>query len=204
MSLAAISWTASAVSSRPPPKGWNSYDSYTWFVNETQFLASCQAVADLLLPFGYDTCVVDYKWYETSDTSHWDVDDFCRPTPSLERWPSAADGVGFKAVADKVHAMGLKFGIHIMRGTSTDAVHKNCIIKDDANATRISAVAGDACAWCAESLSVDVSQPAGNAFYASLYQQYADEWDVDFIKNDCVFGDQFVPAEIDAQVRGDV
>ena len=42
-----------------PPRGWNSYDSYTMNVNETSFLAQCQATADLLLPHGYDTCVVD-------------------------------------------------------------------------------------------------------------------------------------------------
>ena len=45
------------------------------------------------------------------------MDRHCRPIPDEERWPSSAGGKGFRPVADKVHAMGLKFGIHIMRGT---------------------------------------------------------------------------------------
>lgn len=36
--------------------------------------------------------------------------------------------------------------------------------------------------------SVKMSHPAAQTFYNSLYKQYA-EWGVDFIKNDCVFGD---------------
>ena len=36
-----------------PPRGWNSYDSFTWFVNETQFLRNCKYMADHLLEYGY-------------------------------------------------------------------------------------------------------------------------------------------------------
>ncbi len=36
-----------------PPRGWNSYDSFTWFVNETQFLRNCKYMADHLLDYGY-------------------------------------------------------------------------------------------------------------------------------------------------------
>ena len=36
--------------------------------------------------------------------------------PVPDRFPSAADGAGFKPLADWVHSQGLKFGIHIMRG----------------------------------------------------------------------------------------
>ena len=35
-----------------PPRGWNSYDSFTWFVNETQFLRNCKYMADHLLDYG--------------------------------------------------------------------------------------------------------------------------------------------------------
>ena len=99
------------------PRGWNSYDSFTWFVNETQFLANCQYMADNLLQYGYDTCVIDYLWYQQTTTGEWLLDDYCRPRPDPGRWPSSRNGAGFRNVADAVHAMGLKFGIHIMRGT---------------------------------------------------------------------------------------
>jgi hypothetical protein len=182
-----------------PPRGWNSYDSFTWFVNETQFLDNCQYMADHLVQHGYDTCVIDYLWYQTSTTGEWLLDDYCRPIPDPERWPSSRNGAGFRNVADKVHAMGLKFGIHIMRGTSTFAVTKNCVVKDSHPETRIRAIATAECSWCTYSLSVNVSMDAGVRFYRSILEQYALEWQVDFLKNDCVFGSQFVPPEIAVQ-----
>ena len=36
--------------------------------------------------------------------------------PAVNRFPSSANGAGFKPLADWVHAKGLKFGIHIVRG----------------------------------------------------------------------------------------
>ena len=33
-----------------PPRGWNSYDSYTWKVGETEFLSNCAAMATKLGP----------------------------------------------------------------------------------------------------------------------------------------------------------
>ena len=35
--------------------------------------------------------------------------------PSVNRFPSSANGAGFKPLADWVHAKGLKFGVHIVR-----------------------------------------------------------------------------------------
>ena len=171
-----------AVSS--PPRGWNSYDAYTWHVNETQFLSNCKVLSKRLLPFGYDTCVVDYLWYQSDGSGEWSLDDECRPVPNAQRWPST-NGLGFKPIADKVHAMGLKFGIHIMLGTSTYAVEKNCVIAGTSSTIRD--IAGPQCGWKGDSLQVNVSHPAGKQFYDSLYAQYA-AWGVDFIKNDCIFG----------------
>ena len=109
-----------------PPRGWNSYDSFTWVVNETEFLDNCQYMADHLLEFGYEYCVIDFLWYQLQDADDdlydtWKVDEYGRPMPDPERWPSSAGGKGFRPVADKVHQMGLKFGFHIMMGTSSDA-----------------------------------------------------------------------------------
>ncbi|KAF6140992.1 hypothetical protein GIB67_006621, partial [Kingdonia uniflora] len=52
------------------------------------------------------------------------------------------------------------------------------------------------CAWMSQGfMSVDTKSGAGRAFLRSLYQQYA-EWGVDFVKNDCVFGDDLDVNEI--------
>ena len=42
--------------------------------------------------------------------------------PHPGKFPSAAGGRGFKPLADYVHGLGLKLGIHIMRGERIAAV----------------------------------------------------------------------------------
>jgi len=186
-----------------PPRGWNSYDSYTMNINETRFLANCEAASQLLLPFGYNTCVIDYLWYQSNTNGMWNLDEYCRPIPDVERWPSSANGVGFREVADKVHDMGMNFGIHIMRGTSSFAMEKNCVIMGTSGVRVKDIVATDkgaTCPWKPDSVSINVSKDGGQQFYESLYRQYAIDWQVDFIKNDCVFRSARVD-EILAQAR---
>src|SRR5258708_28878867 len=47
---------------------------------------------------------------------------------SVNRFPSAAGEAGFKPVAEYVHAQGLKFGIHIIRGIPKQAVAANVAV----------------------------------------------------------------------------
>ena len=207
-----------------PPRGWNSYDAFTWTVNETQFLENCAAAASLLGGHGFEYCVVDFLWFQCDwrynpgcdvDDPSWLVDQFGRPQPDPLRWPSAAAGAGFRPVSDKVHEMGMKFGIHIMVGTSTAALNKTV----KGTSYLVSEVTGNddcpwpshghnphcTCNWQAKSLDINVSHPGGRAYYDSLYEQYLDLWNVDFIKNDCVFGVDFRPAQVKYQsslIRG--
>lgn len=58
------------------------------------------------------------------------IDEWGRPFPDPERWPSSKGGKGFAKVAQRVHDMGLKFGVHLMRGISTQAVNANTPILD--------------------------------------------------------------------------
>eukprot|EP00249_Psilotum_nudum_P018943 c27030_g1_i1 orf=360-2276(+) len=179
-----------------PPRGWNSYDSYSWIVSEEEFLQNAQRVADDLLAYGYEYVVVDFLWYRrrapgasVSSPGFDVIDKWGRPIPDPERWPSSAGGNGFKPIADKVHAMGLKFGIHVMRGISTEAVNNNTPILG-APGWRAADIAlqNQACSWMSACfVSVDESTLGGHAFIQSLYDLYA-SWDVDFVKHDCVFG----------------
>ncbi|PIA30292.1 hypothetical protein AQUCO_05600012v1 [Aquilegia coerulea] len=128
--------------------------------------------------------------------------------PDPGRWPSSQGGKGFTEVADKVHAMGLKFGIHVMRGISTQAFNANTPILDPLKGgayiesgknwtARDIGLRERTCPWMSQGfMSVDTTLGAGRAFLRSLYRQYAD-WGVDFVKNDCVFGDNLEAHEID-------
>jgi len=202
---------AGALASSIPPRGWNSYDSYTWKISEEDFLDNCAAVKKLLGPFGYEYCVVDYLWFQDLDnkllsdpitTLH--VDDHGRLIPAPDRWPStvvAGKSVGFKPIADKVHAMGMKFGIHIMRGISTTAVEAKSPILNGQGATAADVgMPNELCPWWKGVMAINLSHPAGQAYYDSIHQQYAD-WGVDFLKNDCIFGNQFMPDQIHAQAQ---
>ncbi|XP_042505565.1 alpha-galactosidase mel1-like [Macadamia integrifolia] len=197
-----------------PPRGWNSYDSFSWIISEEDFLRNAEIISHSLLAHGYKYVVVDFLWYRRNvdgssvDSAGYDViDEWGRVIPDPDRWPSSKGGKGFSEVAKKVHAMGLKFGIHVMRGISTQAVNANTPILDvtkggpyeesgkQFNAHDIGR--GDrACSWMSQCFTlVDTNSGAGKAFLRSLYHQYA-AWGVDFVKHDCIFGDDLDVDEI--------
>lgn len=39
---------------RLPPRGWNSYDSFDWVINEKDFLQNAQMVSKRLRAYGYE------------------------------------------------------------------------------------------------------------------------------------------------------
>lgn len=189
-----------------PPLGWNSWDIFGTTVTESQVKEQADAMAKYLLPSGYNYLVVDIQWYEPEAKKHdYDpkailtMDDYGRLTPGLKKFPSAADGKGFRPLADYVHAKGLKFGIHIMRGIPRQAVVKNLpVFGTDAKAQDI-AITTSTCSWNPDMYGVDASKPEGRAYYKSIVQMYAD-WGVDFIKCDDISRpyDKVQQAEIEA------
>ncbi|KAI5058684.1 hypothetical protein GOP47_0026854 [Adiantum capillus-veneris] len=181
-----------------PPRGWNSYDSYSWVISEQEFLRNAELVSQKLLPFGYEYAVVDFLWFRKLEpgasvlSAGFDhIDEWGRPVPDPARWPSSYGGQGLKPIADRLHAMGLKFGIHVMRGISTQAVKDNTPVFGDLSQTwraRDIALQDEACSWMPQCfLHVNESSEGGRLFIQSLYDLYA-SWEVDFVKHDCVFG----------------
>ncbi len=177
-----------------PPMGWNSYDNFGDSVTETEALANAEWMKEHLQPLGWDTVVVDFRWYDSladgvraQNPEGVMIDDFGRCIPPTNRFPSAINGAGFKPLADKLHAMGLKFGIHIMRGIPRRAVQENLPIHGtNFRASQAARPPGDPareCRWNRDMYGVDASTPAGKAWYADIARQYAG-WGVDYIKCD--------------------
>lgn len=190
VSLAAQQNTAYHQFATTPPLGWNSWDIYGTTVTEQQIKAQADAMAEHLLPSGYTYLTVDIQWYEPESKGHYyrpgaplTMDEYGRLTPGLKKFPSAANGVGFKALADYVHAKGLKFGIHIMRGIPKEAVEKNLPVYGTNVGAKDIAITSSICAWNPDMYGVDATKPEGQAYYNSIVQLYAD-WGVDFIKCD--------------------
>lgn len=179
------------------PMGWNSYDCFGSAVTEAEVRANAEVLAHELLPHGFDTLVVDYCWFHPSPGACANpnqiegfqpllaIDADHRLLPAPERFPSAAGGLGFKPLADYIHSLGLRFGIHIMRGFPRQALYPDFPTSSGLFPSRI-ADPESTCSWLNLMCGVRPG-PEGQAYYDSLFQLYA-QWGVDYIKaDDCTF-----------------
>jgi alpha-galactosidase len=162
-----------------PPMGWNSYDSFGASVTEADMDEQAQAVRAHLQPFGWDTVVIDYRWYEPGQP----IDANGRYLPATSKYPSATGSNGFKSLADRVHALGLRFGIHIMRGVPRKSYDADLPIAGSSFTTKDAGDTNSPCPWDTHMWGVHGDTPAGQAWYDALFQQYA-AWGVDFVKID--------------------
>ena len=173
-----------------PPMGWNSWDCYGAAVTEDIVRQNADYMAKHLKQYGWEYVVVDIQWYQPTALNHQyeafstlDMDEYGRLLPAVGRFPSAANGAGFKPLADYVHSLGLKFGIHIMRGMPRMAAHKHLPIKDSDYFCHDAANHNSICAWNPDMYGLYCHREAARAYYNSIFKLYA-EWGVDFIKCD--------------------
>ena len=175
-----------------PPMGWNSWDSFGPSVKENEVKANADFMAAKLASHGWQYVVVDIEWYQPDAHAHGYIprgrvtmDGAGRFVPSENRFPSAANGAGFKPLADYVHSKGLKFGIHIMRGIPREAVDKNLLIEGTSFHAADVADKLNVCKWkgMEDTYGVDMSKPGGQAYYDSIARLYA-QWGVDYVKAD--------------------
>lgn len=176
-----------------PPMGWNSYDYYDTNVNEEQVKANADFMAAHLKDFGWEYIVVDIQWYahgtgnmrdrfQYIPFSKLEIDEYSRLLPCPERFPSSIDGQGFKPLADYIHSLGLKFGIHIMRGIPRIAAHNHCKILGTDTTADMVANAASICGWNPDMYGVG-SVEGGQEYYDSIIELYT-EWGVDYVKCD--------------------
>ena len=173
-----------------PPMGWNSWDCYGPTVEEHEVKANADYMAKNLKAFGWEYIVVDIRWFVENDKAggynqtdpRYVIDEYGRYLPAVNRFPSAANGNGFKPLADYIHSLGLKFGIHIMRGIPKAAVEKKLPIKgtnytaDHIYSTEL------LCTWLRDNYTI-ADKPGAQEYYNSIVEMYA-SWGVDFIKVD--------------------
>ncbi|MBV9123210.1 MAG: glycoside hydrolase family 27 protein, partial [Planctomycetes bacterium] len=175
---------------RTPPMGWNSWDCFGTTLTEKQARRQADVMAAQLKPHGWKYFVVDIQWYQPTaqdhvyeDNAKLAMDEFSRLVPAPNKFPSAAGGRGFKPLADYVHAKGLKFGIHMMRGIPRQAVRQNTPIKGTTARAADIANPKDTCSWNPDMYGVDMRKPGAQAYYDSVLELVA-SWGVDFIKVD--------------------
>lgn len=95
-----------------PAMGWNSWNAFGCYgVTEDAVLANADALINLgLAEAGYDTVVVDDGWQAPTR----DADGALRACPT--RFPN-----GMKALGERLHERGLKFGMYLAPGRRTCA-----------------------------------------------------------------------------------
>ena len=180
--------------------GWNSWDSYGLTITEAQFRANVDVVAKKLKAAGYQYAVIDEGWYlanpqkEKAAAFVYRMDANGRYVPASNRFTSAQSEAGFKPIADYVHAQGLRFGIHIIRGIPKEAVTANLPVAGSAFHAADAADTTDKCPWNPDNWGVK-DNAAGQAWYDSLMKQYAD-WGLDYIKVDCIAAHPYKGDEI--------
>ena len=177
-----------------PPMGWNSYDYYDTTVNEEQVKANADYMAAHLKEYGWEYVVVDIQWYaygagtkrdqhQYIPFSRLEMDEYGRLCPCPERFPSAAGGAGFRPLADYIHSLGLKFGIHIMRGIPRVAAQEHLpVLGSEQTADEIAnpfSISG----WNPDMYGLRADMEGSQAYYDSLFALYA-QWGVDYVKCD--------------------
>jgi hypothetical protein len=181
-----------------PPMGWNSYNCYGMTVHEDEVKANADYVAQNLKAHGWQYIVVDFLWSFDSRSgtpfqkrlangsySPWlAMDQWGRLTPDTIKFPSALGGKGFKPLADYVHSLGLKFGIHVMRGIPRQAVWaKSPVMGTNGITADMIADTNSKCAWNNHMFGLNMVKPGAQAYLNSILKLYAG-WGVDFIKVD--------------------
>jgi hypothetical protein len=189
---------------KTPPMGWNSWDGFATTVTEAETRAQADFMAANLHRHGWEYIVVDIQWYEPYATG-FDyrkdaplvLDPWGRLMPATNKFPSASDGRGFKPLADYVHGLGLKFGVHLMRGIPRQAVQARTPIQGTARNAADIADTNHTCLWNGDMYGVDTSKAGAQEYYDSVFDLFA-SWGVDFVKVDDLSAPSYHTSEIEA------
>lgn len=161
-----------------PPLGWNSWTNYGGHINEKAVLANAETMAVKYKPFGYTYVVLDGGWHArpgSQDTSQ--VDQYGQIT-NKAKFPN-----GIPYLAEQLHKLGLKFGIHIMRGVSRIGYRNNIPVFGTSYRIRDVADTTSLCPWSNDNYGINMSKPGAQEYYDSFIGQLI-SWGVDFIKID--------------------
>lgn len=185
------------------PMGWNSYDYYDTAVTEEQVKANADFMAAHMKEAGWEYIVVDIEWYARDAGTMRDryqyipfgdeeIDSFGRLLPAVNRFPSAAGGKGFGPLAEYVHNLGLKFGIHIMRGIPRIAAHQHMSVDKTGVTANEIADPSSICGWNPDMYGVRRDAEGAQEYYDSIISLYA-QWGVDYIKCDDICNTNMYP-----------
>lgn len=163
-----------------PPLGWNSWTNHGWKISEKAILENAFVMAVKLKASGYRYIVLDGGWHDNPEQGDSAVTDQYGKITSKERFPH-----GIAYLADTIHSLGLKFGIHIMRGVSRTGYKNNIPVFGTPYRVRDITDTSSLCSWSDDNYGIDMAKPGAQEYYDSFIAQLV-SWGVDFIKIDDV------------------
>ena len=193
---------------KTPPLGYNSFDSYNCHIYEEVALKEIDAFIEKFAPHGYEYFVIDNGWFSSPKTTKLNgymvpveakakpedvsVDEYGIVQPSKLFFPN-----GLKPMIEKLHAKGLKFGVHLMRGIPRVAVERKLPIKGTKYTAADVYTTADDCTWCTFMHGLDMTKPGAQEHLNNVFNQFA-VWGIDFVKVDHV---THFPAEIEGYAK---
>ena len=171
-----------------PALGWSSWS----FIRHDPTAAGIEAQARAmktsgLARAGYQYVNVDDFWYQCPGSQGPNVDQYGRWVTDNSKFPADGTENGIQVVADYVHHLGLKFGIYVTPGISSQAVAQNTPIEGTSyTADQIAEPSVPENNYnCGGMVGIDYSKPGAQAFIDSWADEFA-SWGVDYIKLDGV------------------
>jgi hypothetical protein len=154
-----------------PPMGWNSFDSYGVYLHEKAAMENLEAFAVKLAPYGYEYFVIDAGWFgefklqegtmypAERHAKQVNFNEYGLLQPSNTYFPN-----GLQPIIDRCHELGLKFGIHLMRGIPREAYRQNTTIKGTQYFAQDVADTSSICNWNHQNYGIDMSKPVLRSF----------------------------------------
>jgi hypothetical protein len=160
------------------------------YLHHEAAMANLEAMAEKLLPHGYDLFVIDGGWYGEFDlfpgtlypkekhAKRLRLNEYGIFQPSETYFPQ-----GFGPIVERARQLGIRMGIHLMRGVPRQAVDQRLPIKNSPYKTSDICDKHRNCHWNPQTFGVDPGKPGAQDWYDSVVKQVAD-WGFDFIKYD--------------------
>jgi len=166
----------------PPPMGWSSWSFLRHHPTAASIEAEARAMKSSgLASYGYRYVNVDDFWMACDGTGP-EVDSFGRWIPDRAAFPA-----GIAAVASRVHAEGLKFGLYVTPGIPENAVRRNTAIEGTSfTASQIANTSVTEVNYnCGHMYGINYAVAGAQDYIDSWADEFA-SWGVDYVKLDGV------------------
>ena len=166
-----------------PVMGWSGWSFLRLGADTAQVEGEARALVSTgLAAAGYRYVNIDDGWYQCPGSQGPNVDGYGRWVVNTASYPNVGSQNGIAALAAYVHSLGLKFGIYLTPGISSQAVTQNTpILGTSYTADQIATSKQDNNYNSGGMVGINYKAPGAQAYTDSVVDELA-SWGVDYIK----------------------